>query len=80
MRYLTFQEPEAATYPVCFLVQHLQRIELQNAYIIPHGLKPEELLAIDLFQKPGVKKIPEADMVGYIENELQPVLDKMQVE
>lgn len=80
MRYLTFVEPESATYPVCFLAQHLNRTDLMNAYVTPHGMNQSELLAISLHQKAGVKKTPKAEMVAYIQEELQPVLDQMQVE
>lgn len=80
MRYMTLTQPENTTYPICFLVPQIRQDEIVAAYIEPFGLNQEEVLAIDLHHTPGKKKTPKAEMVAYIEQELQPVLDDMKVE
>jgi DNA polymerase-1 len=80
MRYLTFTQPEKSSYPICFLVPQIQQAEMVESYVAPFGLNQEELLAITLHQKPGVKKTPKAEMVAYITEQLQPILDDMKVE
>ena len=80
MRYLTFTQPEKSSYPICFLVPVIQQTEMVDAYVTPFELNQEELLAITLHQKPGAKKTPKNEMVAYITEHLQPVLDDMKVE
>lgn len=80
MRYLSFTQPEKPSYPVCFLVPMIQQEEMTKAYVEPYGLNQDELLALTLHLKPGKAKTPKAEMVAYIEQELQPVLDNMKVE
>ncbi len=78
MRYLNLSDAEAATYPIVFLATVLNKDEMLKEYVTPFGLEPREMTAISLHQAPGKKKTPKAEMVAYIKEELQPVLDDIQ--
>lgn len=64
-------------YPICFLVPEIQVTEIENQYIYPFGLNPNETIIIDLFTKPGKKKTSVTEMKAYLQNELIPTLNDL---
>ena len=79
MRYLTFG-PEKGSYKICILVNDIRRDEIQQAYITPYGLDPEDIIVISLHQKEGAKKTPVTEQKAYITEMLVPTLNDLGVE
>ncbi len=81
MRYLTFTQPERDTgYPIALLVPVLRKDEIQKAYLEPHGINPDEVVAIELSYSQLKKKTPKAELVQYIEEMLVPAFETAGVE
>ena len=74
MHHLVFTNEVLPHYPVCLLIPHIRQEAIQDAYLTPFGLPPEDLLTLSLHQAVGVKKTPMKEMVAYITEELLPVL------
>lgn len=79
MRYTVFSEQERSAYPVCLLVPQIRKDDIKKAYIDSSGLNPDDLLVMDLHQAQGKKKTPMAVMRAYIEEELVPVFQDMDI-
>ena len=80
MRHLRFSLAEKSSFPVCLLVSHIRREEIQRAYLDPYALDPEDLLVLDLHYAQDKKKTPTAEIKTYIREELIPTLTDMGVE
>jgi DNA polymerase-1 len=80
MRYLTFSQPERANYPLCLLIPQIRKDDIYHAYMAPFGIPDDDLLVMDLHQKPDAKKTPAVEMKQYIVEELMPVLTDLSVE
>ncbi len=81
MRYLTFTQPERDTgYPIALLVPVLRKDEIQKAYLEPHGINPDEVVAIELSYSQLKKKTPKAELVQYITEMLVPAFETAGVE
>lgn len=74
MHHLVFTNEVLPHYPVCLLIPHIRQEAIQDAYLTPFGLPPQDLLTLSLHQAQGVKKTPMKEMVAYITEELLPVL------
>ena len=74
MHHLVFTNEVLPHYPVCLLVPHIKQEAIQNAYLTPFALPPQDLLTLSLHQSPTAKKTPMKEMVAYITEELLPVL------
>lgn len=77
MHHLTFVDAE--TYPICFLVPKIQRDELHKAYLEGRAVNESDVLVLDLHYAP-IKKTPKAEMLGYFQEELIPVLEQCGVQ
>lgn len=79
MNHLYFGTQKEA-YPICFLVPTIRKDEIQNAYIDPYGVNPDDVLVLDLHYSPVAKKTPAKEMKAYITEELVPVLNDCSTE
>jgi DNA polymerase-1 len=79
MRYAYYSEQPLTAYPICVLTPQIQKQAIQDAYLTPYGLDPNEVLILDLHQAPN-GKTPRAEMKEYIEQQLVTVFNEMQVE
>lgn len=80
MRYAYFSQHEQPNYPICMLVPQIRKTDIELAYIRPFALNPDEFLVLELHHKLGAKKTPMAEMQAYIQEELVPVFNDMQVQ
>lgn len=80
MRYDIFSDVEGGKYKVAILVPKIKTEEIVKAYFVNRTLDRSDFVVIDLFQAPGKKKTPMAEMREYITQELQDVLDDCGVE
>lgn len=80
MQYLYFGSEERSTYKICILVNDIRKDDIEKAYIAPYGLNKEDVIVISLYQKPGAKKTSATDQKAYINDDLIPVLNNLQVE
>ena len=80
MRHLHFSEEPKTSYEICFLVPVIDRDEIQKHYLEMTGLDPDQILVLDLHQRPGKGKTPKAEMKEYLEQEIQPVLEELNVQ
>lgn len=80
MRYLTFDGANRSQYKICILVNEIRRDDIRRSYVTPYGLREDEIIVIDLHQRPGKKKTPVAEIRAYITDELIPVLNELKVE
>lgn len=78
MRYAVFTDVEASAYDICILVPSIQKDAIQEAYITPFGINPQDVLSIDLHTTG--KKTPMAEMKQYIVEELVPTLTDLGVQ
>ena len=42
--------------PICFLVQTIRKQEIEDAYITPFGVNPDEVMVLDLYQNQKKKQ------------------------
>lgn len=80
MKYLFFSDNEKTKYRIAILVNKIRKDEIIKEYNTPFNLPKDDVIVIDLHQAPGKKKTPAAEQKRYIEEELQPVLDDLDVE
>lgn len=80
MQYLYFGTEEKQSYRTCILVNDIRKTDILKAYIEPFGLNKEEIIVISLYQKPNSKKTPASDQKAYLNDELVPVLNNLDVE
>ena len=66
--------------PICFLVQTIRKQEIEDAYITPFGVNPDEVMVLDLYQNQKKKKTPVAEIKAYIKEMVAPTLEDMGVE
>lgn len=71
MQYLTFADPESASYPVAVLVPKLERDGIMREYIDPSALSADQVVAYGLYQTG--KKTSASDQRAYLDD-LLPVL------
>lgn len=80
MRYAYFSAQEEAQYPICVLTPQISKSDILDAYITPFGSNPDEYLVLDLHRSQTAKKTPMAEMHSYIQSELVPVFEDMNVQ
>lgn len=78
MKYLTFGD-ERAEYPLCLLVSKIDKEAILREYITPFGLKPEEVIVIELYKDPIKKKTSVKDMREFLDEELIETLQDLKV-
>lgn len=78
MHHLIFADQEQSSYPICFLVPHIDRNQIQKEYLEPFSVPKEQVLVLDLHQSVDRKKTPVREIKEYISSELVPVLEDMQ--
>lgn len=77
MKYEVYDDTLEA-FKICILVPQIKKAEIKSTYVTPFGIAPEDVLILDLHL--SGKKTPKKEMVAYIEEELQSVLDEAKVE
>lgn len=80
MQYTFYSDTEQASYPVCLLVQTINRDSIKKEYIDATNLDKDDLLVMNIHTAPGKKKTPMSEIKQYIQEELVPVLTDMKVE
>lgn len=76
MQHLKYAEQEE--YKICFLVNKIQKNEIENAYLSLLNLPKEDVLVLDLYKDPTKKKTSNSDMKEYLQ-EVYPVLEEFKV-
>jgi DNA polymerase-1 len=80
MSYLFYTETEQESYPVCLLVPTIRKYEIQQAYMDPYGLDPDDVLVMNLRYSQTKKKMSKAEMKEFIVSDLVPTFESMGVE
>jgi DNA polymerase I len=80
MRYTTFTDQEQPSYPLAVLIPQISKSAIEHHYIYPFAIDPKDVLAISLHQSQTAKKTPASEIKAYVEEELAPVLNELQVE
>lgn len=78
MRHYTFVEK--SEYKIAILVNEIRKDEIEREYLIPFGIKLEDVLILTLHQTPNKKKTPMAEMRQYILEELTPIFTDFKIE
>lgn len=79
MKHLTYADVPQEEYPVCILVNTINRLDIKKEYLTPFGIPEEDVLVLDLHQSRLSKKTPAGEMKAYIIEELVPVLTEAKV-
>jgi len=79
MRYAYFTDEEQASYPVAVLVPTIRASEVSEAYLEQGFIFPKETIVLSLHTA-GKKKTPVSEIKRYIEEDLAPTLNDLQVE
>ncbi|MNO13142.1 DNA polymerase I, thermostable [compost metagenome] len=80
MYHLFYSEKERDSYPIVFLVKQIRKDEIRKAYIDPHGIDPNEVLAMTLHYSRDKKKTPVNEMRAYMDEVIYPVLAQAKTE
>lgn len=78
MQYQTFDPQTQQTYPVAFLVPKLSEVDMLREYIHEGNLDPKEAIGYELYTTG--KKTPGKVIKAYLEEDLLPVLDDLDVQ
>jgi DNA polymerase-1 len=78
MRYHHYTSAYTGNYPVAILVPVINTLDIERQFLNPCGLDKDDVLVLGLHQGPG-GKTTKAEMVAFIKDELQGVLDQNQV-
>ena len=79
MRHLLFSEPQQE-YPIAIVTNNMESHKINKYFLEPFGLAKDAVVALELFQKEGVKKTPVADMTQFITDELAPILEEIKAQ
>lgn len=71
--------PAKYQYPVAILSPKLKWQDMVDAYLANTPIDETEAIGLGLYQAPGKKKTPVSEIKAFIEEDLQPELDKKQV-
>ena len=66
MQHLTYSEQEE--YKVCFLVNKIQKVEIEDAYLSLLTLDKKDVLIMDLYKDPTKKKTSASNMKEYLQD------------
>ena len=78
MRCTVFTSEQYEQYPLVILAPAIKKDEMLRAYLTPHGVSPENVIAFQTHQSAVKKKTPKAEMVAWVTEELLPELERTQ--